>query len=659
MSYKICKLTDDRVVDFAATELKKYLRMMMPECGDIPITRCTTPAADAFALGVMADLGLDTSEAEDLSLDDILHIDTTDVGGVIAGSNPRSVLLAVYRFLRENGCRWLYPGIDGEYIPVKDVQATKYHKMADARYRGQCNEGAESQQCMLETIDFTPKIGMNVYMIEFDNPFTYYNEYYNHRHNEKNRKKEPVTYDTVKQWKRACECEIEKRGLQLHDMGHGWTAEPFGISSIEGWKKVDESQIPDDIRQYLALRKGSAEVASRRFCGGVPLNTNICLSNPEARRKVARYVADYAVAHPNVDYTHVWLADACNNHCECAECRKMRPADWYMMMMNELDEELTARGSDARIAFISYVDTMWAPEHISIKNPHRFALLFAPIARKYLTSLDVTGGKGQTMPYIRNQLRMPKTIEDCYAYLSDWRKLWGGTVFCYEYHFWINQYFDVGGMYFARRISEDIKSMVRAGIGGLIEDGSQRSFFPNGLGFYVYGHTLFDPESDVEELTRDYFKHAYGAHADFAYDYLKRITDLFEFAYMKGEATTDREKGKFFDPARAERMKSILTVSENAKKYIEENVNCPARVQTVSMQLLSHHADFCAGLAKCMIPKCEGKHDEAAELFRAFFEEFGKREVEIERYYDQYMCVSAMRKIFEEQFQTGITQIIG
>ena len=337
----------------------------------------------------------------------------------------------------------------------------------------------------------------------------------------------------------------------------------------------------------------------------------------------------------------------------------MRPADWYMMMMNELDEELTARKSDARIAFIAYVDTMWAPEHVKIKNPKRFALLFAPIARKYLTSLDVTSGKGETMPYVRNQLRMPKTIEDCYAYLSEWRKLWQGTVFCYEYHFWINQYFDVGGMYFSRRISEDIKSMVKGGIEGLIEDGSQRSFFPNGLSYYVYGNTLFDLDADVDELTRDYFAHAYGEHADFAYDYLKQITDLFEFAYMKGEASTDRTNGKFFDPSRVERMESIITVAKNAKKYIDEHTNCPMRVQTVSMQLLGHHAEYCEGLAKCMIPKCQGKHDEAQRAFRTFFEEYGKREVAIERYYDQYMCVSALRKIFEEQFQTGITQIIG
>ncbi|MBQ9778225.1 MAG: DUF4838 domain-containing protein [Clostridia bacterium] len=662
MSYKIFKLTDHPVVDFAAAELKKYLRMMMPEAGDISLARTTDKNMQktGYVLGLLQDFGLDTSEARDLSLDDIIHIDTTDCAGVIAGSNPRSVLLATYRFLQQNGCRWLYPGIDGEYIPVKAVDAVFYHKMADARYRGQCNEGAESQQCMLETIDFTPKIGMNVYMIEFDNPFTYYNDYYNHRGNTVNRRAEPVSYDTVKQWKRQCECEIEKRGLQFHDMGHGWTAEPFGISSIEGWKKVPEESIPEQTRQYLAYRKGGSAVASRRFCGGVPLNTNICMSNPAARALVVKGVADYAEAHTNVDYTHVWLADACNNHCECEACREKRPADWYVIMMNELDEELTARKCDARIAFISYVDTMWAPEKECIKNPDRFALLFAPIARKYLTSLDLEGKKGSTMPYERNQLRMPKTIEDCYAYLTDWRRTWKGTVFCYEYHFWINQYFDLGSMYFARRISEDIKSMVRAGIEGLIEDGSQRSFFPNGFSYYVYGHTLFDLGTDVDELAADYFAHAYGKHAEYVKHYLTSVTELFEFAYMKGEKSTDpATHGKFYDPARVSRMQEIIALCEGAKKYFEENYQMPHRVQTVSMQLLIHHAEYCIGIAKAMIPKCQADHEGAKQLYDAFFDEFGKRELEIERYFDHFLARISFKKIFEEQFQNSITQIIG
>ncbi|MBR2387500.1 MAG: hypothetical protein IKB02_01885, partial [Clostridia bacterium] len=138
--YKIYKITSSPVVDFAATELKKYLRMMMPRCGEISI-EYNPSATDGFRLGLMQDFGLDVSEAPDVELDDILHIDTDENGGIIAGDNYRSVLLAVYRYLTINGCRWLFAGVDGEYIPVKDIEPVKFHKMADCRYRGQCNEG--------------------------------------------------------------------------------------------------------------------------------------------------------------------------------------------------------------------------------------------------------------------------------------------------------------------------------------------------------------------------------------------------------------------------------------------------------------------------------------------------------------------------------------
>ncbi len=113
---KINKISSCSPVDYAAEELKKYLRMMMPECGDVVI-KYDPDAKDGFRLGLMQDFGLDVSDADDTELDDILYIDTDTTGGIIAGSNPRSVLLAVYEYLRQNDCRWLMPGVDGEYIP--------------------------------------------------------------------------------------------------------------------------------------------------------------------------------------------------------------------------------------------------------------------------------------------------------------------------------------------------------------------------------------------------------------------------------------------------------------------------------------------------------------------------------------------------------------
>jgi hypothetical protein len=94
----INKLCADNVIDFAAEELKKYLRMMMPESGDIKISY-SPDATDGFRLNLKQNAGLDISDAENPELDDIIYIDCDENGGLIAGDNPRSVLLAVYEYL--------------------------------------------------------------------------------------------------------------------------------------------------------------------------------------------------------------------------------------------------------------------------------------------------------------------------------------------------------------------------------------------------------------------------------------------------------------------------------------------------------------------------------------------------------------------------------
>ena len=148
--FTVNKVRIDHVIDFAAEELKKYLRMMMPNDGDVTI--CLNPeATDGFRLGLLEDFGL-PGEGDPI-LDDVVHIETDAQGGILAGSNPRSVLFAVYRFLKCNGCRFLFPGADGEYIPVKNPEPVSYHKMADIRFRGHTTEGDPSIQQVLDYIE--------------------------------------------------------------------------------------------------------------------------------------------------------------------------------------------------------------------------------------------------------------------------------------------------------------------------------------------------------------------------------------------------------------------------------------------------------------------------------------------------------------------------
>ena len=628
--FTINKLRADHVIDFAAEELKKYLRMMMPRCGEITIAY-TPDATEGFRLGLLEDFGL-PNEAEDSRLDDVVHIDTTLEGGILAGSNMRSILFAVYRFLKLNGCRWLYPGIDGEYIPMRDIEPQKYHKMADHRFRGHCNEGAESQTCMMETIDFFPKQELNVYMIEFDIPFTYYRDYYTHLYNDKNRPPEPVSPELVLQWKRLCEAEIAKRGLQFHDMGHGWTAEPFGLSSTDGWKSHEVALTPE---QTIAVAEMDGK---RQLYKGVALNTNLCMSNPWVRTTMAKSIVDYAERATNVDYLHVWLADANRNHCECAECQKLLPSDYYLMIMNELDDMLTEKGLDTRIVFIAYNDTMYAPIQEKIKNSHRFSMLFAPIWRSYCSSFSPDEPLPEPMPYIRNAWEPLPDMPAHVAQLRKWQKMWDGPVFSYEYHFWKHQYSDPSGLYLAKRVFEDVRSLKYIGIDGYVEDGSQRSFFPNGFAMYTYAEALLDNNITFEQITEDYFSHIYGEDWKHVHAVLTKLTNIFDFALLEGEDSADPKIGKYYNPEKAKKFAEVPAVSKELEEIATAHLAMPTRPQTVSYRLLLRLSEYIVGLTSVLTPLCNGDRAGAVEADKIFKHSFGRHEFEIERYHDHMLA---------------------
>jgi len=643
--YRIYKTSLHSAIDYAAEELKKYLRMMMTECGEIQISYDPN-SSDGFRLGLMQDFGLDTSDVEDTVLDDILYIDTDCSSGIIAGDNPRSVLLAVYEYLRQNGCRWLFPGVDGEFIPViSQPKAISLRHVPTCRFRGQCNEGAEYQQNMLEAIDFTPKVGMNVFMLEFRIPTSYYKRYYSHLHNETNRPPEPVSHETILQWKRQCEVEIARRGLQFHDMGHGWTVDPFGIdSSLRSDDGNNEARVPEESRKYLALYNGE-----RKLVNNCPNYTQFCMSNPEAREKIVRYTADYAQSHNNVDFLHIWLGDAMNRHCECPDCAKKTPTDWYIDLLNELDAELSARKLGTKLVFIAYTDTIWAPETGTLNNPSRFTLLFAPVSRKYTEPLtgDTQGAK--IVPYMRNKSTMPRTPQETFAYFNEWKKGWKGANVAYEYHFWRHQYNDVGNIRLARVINEDVRGYKRVDINGMIQDGSQRSFFPTGYLFYTYARTMYDSTLTEQELAEEYFSCAFGPDWKQFYDYLEELGETFDFEYLEGENSADMSVGIYYNPTLVSRFEAVRDVVAKGKALIQAHYSMPYRVQTVSVRLLDFHARYCELLAEALKLKCRGLDDAADEQLDVMKRECGKGEVYFQTCYDHALAFYAFNIVFSKR----------
>lgn len=449
------------------------------------------------------------------------------------------------------------------------------------------------------------------------------------------------------QWTSECEAEAAKRGLQLHTMGHGFTIEPFGIDTSEAWTKLPEDALTPENRTYLAMIDGQ-----RTFFGGSPINTNFCMSNPKAREKVAAYITDYAEKHPNADYIHVWLADAHNNHCECESCRAKTPSDWYMVLMNDIDKHLSAKHLATRIVFIAYVDTSWAPVTETIQNPDRFTLMLAPISRSYTSTLPEGKVTAKTVPYARNQNKMPKTLDDYLAYYLDWKKTWNGTSLCYEYHFWQHQHYDPSGLSLAKRIYEDVQTYKAFGIDGLIQCGSQRSFFPHGLAYYVHARAHFDTSLSFEEIAADYFSHAFGENYKDFLALFEKVEKAIPMAFVEGElgtAVTPGSSRNFYNPALAAQLEGAAALADEALALVAANRPCCELVQAASLRLVELFASYLKPLSRFLALKARGEEKDALQCSEELRVAFGKHEPELMRYLDQWQCFRFIQRIAQNQ----------
>ena len=631
-----CK-TNCRTSFYAAEELKKYLMMMWPEGGDIPI--CYEDG-NGFRIGLTGDFGIKTV-VEKPYYDDLIYIDTDENGGIIAVNNERSILLAVYEFLRANGCRWIFVGKDGEFIPHKKVEKVKCIKKPYLRFRSAATEGAASRENVLDFIEFAPKIGLNSFMTEFDTSYIYHQQYYRHFGN-KYRVNEDISNEVALSWKMEFQSEISKRSFMYHDRGHGWTAEPFGVYMMSGpagfFGGIEE--VPENVRQYYALVNGK-----RGFYEGYAINTNLCMSNPETRKLVAEDVVRFAKVHKNVDFLHVWLADNCDNHCECDECRKKIPTDWYVMMLNDIDRELTENGLDTKIVFIMYHELFWAPETVKFNNEDRFILLFAPISRVYTEDYGVEPAKDGVKPFVLNNHPKPRGMAENLAYLKKWREVFHGEAIAFEYHFHWVLFRDFSGLNVAKSVYDDVRTVKKAKLNGFIEDGTLRAAFPNGLPVYAWARAMFDEKLSFDEIVEDYYKTAYGDSWKDAYEYLRKLSLLFDFKYF---SCVGRKLGvEAINPQIVQYMRDVAKITEPMKIVSENNIKTPVRCVSVSWQLMRRFCDFILLYSKAFEYLAEGKFKEAKESFHKSVDYAARHEEEMQKYFDLGVFANLMGYVFD------------
>jgi hypothetical protein len=626
-------------VALAVSELSRYLALIAPgvPIALAPDTGYFDPAA-ALCLGTFAAFG-DAQQSwpnvADPTLDDAILIDVVGGAGIIAGSNPRSVLLAGYRYLTALGCRWVRPGPDGEILPQIDLGAStvRIAEAAAYRHRGICIEGAVSFEHVRDLLDWMPKLGLNAYFMQFREAYTFFERWYSHRGNP-TLPAEQFSVERARELKGLLAGEIARRGLVYHDVGHGWTCDPLGMPGL-GWA-YPPPPVPPGAEQYLAEVNGE-----RALWHGIPLNTQICFSNGAGRELVLGAIVDYARTHREVDIIHFWLGDGWNNHCECAGCRGPRPADWYLRLLNELDARLTAAGLPTRIVFLLYFDLLWPPVTERLRMPERFLLMFAPITRTYSAAYatDPAAPVPDLPPFVLNQITLPRDVGANVAFLRAWQALFRGDSFDFDYHLMWDHYRDPGGMANAAVLHEDIQGLAALGLNGLISCQVQRAFFPHGLAMTILGRTLWDRSLSFRAIAEDHFAALFGDDGAACLEYCEALSRAFNPPYLRGERPRH-------DPETVATCATIPALLAAFRPTIGRNLAASTGARAQSWRYLDHHAALCLTLAEALGQRAAGDDDAARAAWDATARYVQENEPEVQIGLDGYEFQHTLARLF-------------
>lgn len=605
---------------FAASELKYYLSKITNSI--IFVDDSTTHHPSTITLELFPD------SQKHSDMEDEYHIEISKGNGHIYGSNSRSVLLGIYKYLTLLGCRFLRPGKDYEYIPefssIEDFDVSCHEKAAN-KYRGVCIEGADCPENIFEFIDWLPKLGFNTFFLQFELPFAFLNLWYSHKNNPF-LPKEDFSLEKAAEISLQIDKELQKRSLMHHRVGHGWTCSVLNQNTL-GWvvtdNALDKSQLP-----LTALVDGK-----RGFFGGIPINTNLCYSNPDVVESFAQKVVSYAKKHLEVDYLHVWLADAFNNHCECENCKKSIPTDLYVRILNKIDTLLTEKNLKTKIVFLIYEELLWAPQTERIENPKRFIMMFAPISRTFMKSYHIPKELPAPPKYVRNKITLPVNLEENLSFLNQWQKVFSGECFDYDYPLGRAHYGDMGYMHISKIIYDDIKYLKELHLDGYISCQELRAFLPNGLPNYVMGKCLFGTNQTFEELAEEYFYAAYGEDWKIYYKYLSHVSELCDCDYFNGKGP---RKNKTVKENMVKLKEVLMNFKENQKTHPATH---QSDITDIFCKHLDYHNEYCILLTNALYYLSDGEQEKTQKAWKDFHDFICLHELDFQKALDVYRVI--------------------
>ncbi len=604
-------------LEFAALELKRYLAKMANEQVEISITHNSSNNKydNCINLGLYENFNISPTELEDKNLDDAVYAKIDNLNGIISGPNPRSVLFSVYRFLEASGCRWIRPGKDGELIPKVSIFSLciEINEKAGYRYRGYSTLGTYSIESYIDKIDWSAKMGINSIMNESFLPVKEFANYYG-RNFKSIKKPEKRSIGEIMSYHRMGIAEIKKRGLIYNAVGHGWTGVAIGLTEEETSRGGIDT-IPEDKAQYLAQVNGH-----RRINNGSLKHTDLCYGNPKVRGMLVKAICDYAENHQYIDILHFWMSDGIGTHCECERCKDTLPSDFYVMILNAVDEELTIRKLKTRIAFIVYTDTDWAPQKTAFKNQDRFIMLFTNHTRNYQDPYVYESKTATIPPYRRNKNPILFETESFYVVLKEWRKWFQGDSFIWDFHYTNYHFLDQGQYYGNWVMEEDIRRLRKMGINGSLTCSVLRAHYPTSFPIYLFAKMHWKPELSMEQLANEYYQAAFGDGWNQCLEYMKSLSEEINpfniVPFTKNLPPRNYSREEVID-----KLHKIPSIVENYRKVIEKNVLNNNKTHALSWKYIFIHMEMVKLLSYSIRAKIDGD-DEISSMYWEMLTEY-------------------------------------
>lgn len=579
---------------------------------------------------------LSDEQKQRANLKDAFSLKVTSAKISIHTNTDVALLIAIYRFAYEFGARFLRPGRSNEILPSlseEDFEKANIQldETASFAHRGVCIEGADKIENIVDFIDWLPKIGMNSFFIQFENPYPFLKRWYEHEFNPY-QEKEPFSIDIAQKMSDSVDEAMQKRGIVQHRVGHGWTGEVLGYSSKYGWESG--VSLPEDKKPLVA------EIAGKReLFNGAPILTSLDFANPEVTKQLVDIVVSYAQEHSDVDYLHVWLSDACNNICECEECKKTFPSDQYVDFLNALDKKLTEKGLDTHICFLLYHELLFAPEHAKIANPERFTMMFAPISRTFEKSyadVDYKNGIPQTEAYNRNNTVMPNSLEENLSYLFSWKKAFQGDGFVYDYPLGRAHYGDLGYMAISSTIYRDIAHLSKLGLDGYISCQELRAGFPHNFPNYVMGSMLWNNTRTYDDIKQEYFASLYGNSWKTAVDWLQTVSYLSSCDYFNAI-------GERINLKQSEQFNAIACLADSMVTTISKQISNETGHIANEWLLLSWHREYVKKLSQALREISCGHNEQAQQYWYEFLDFIRREENNIQPNLDVYRVIEVAK----------------